>query len=194
MPASMWYSRWQWKAQSPFSTGVIRTDGVGPRTFRNLINRFGGASGALEALPALTGRAGKLVTVEANSRQELTRLTARWLPDDGRIFQRLVIERQGNVFRSRVESGELNVQHRLASGVIRSSLFAATDEAGLPDNVAVQLAEMFSGDIDFRRDLRAGDRFSVVYESLEADGESLRAGRVLSAEFINNGREHEAVW
>ncbi|GJD70617.1 hypothetical protein MMMDOFMJ_3568 [Methylobacterium gnaphalii] len=41
---------------------LIRTDGVGPRTFRNLINRFGGAAGALEALPAITGRAGKRVT------------------------------------------------------------------------------------------------------------------------------------
>ena len=82
----------------------------------------------------------------------------------------------------------------LASGVIRSSLFAATDAANLPDSVAVQLAEMFASDIDFRRDLRQGDRFSVVYESLEADGESLRAGRVLSAEFVNNGRKHEGVW
>ncbi len=53
---------------------------------------------------------------------------------------------------------------------------------------------MFSSDIDFRRDLRQGDRFSVVYESLEADGETLRAGRVLSAEFVNNGTNHEAVW
>jgi murein DD-endopeptidase MepM/ murein hydrolase activator NlpD len=53
---------------------------------------------------------------------------------------------------------------------------------------------MFSNDIDFRRDLREGDRFAVVYESLEADGEPMRAGRVLSAEFVNNGREHEAVW
>ncbi|GLS42529.1 DNA-processing protein DprA [Methylobacterium brachythecii] len=41
---------------------LIRTDSVGPRTFRNLVNRFGGASGALDALPAITGRAGKRVT------------------------------------------------------------------------------------------------------------------------------------
>ena len=67
-------------------------------------------------------------------------------------------------------------------------------DTSLPDSVAVQLAEMFASDIDFRRDLRRGDRFNVVYESLEADGEPLRAGRVLSAEFINNGRVHESVW
>jgi murein DD-endopeptidase MepM/ murein hydrolase activator NlpD len=42
--------------------------------------------------------------------------------------------------------------------------------------------------------LRKGDRFSVVYESLEADGEPLRTGRVLSADFVNNGKTYSAVW
>ncbi len=141
------------------------------------------------------GRTGRPVSVEASDRQELLRLTARWLSADERSFTRLVVEKtpQGTL-TSRLEQGALTASARLASGVIRSSLFAATDEAGIPDPVAIQLAEMFSSDIDFRRDLRQGDRFSVVYESLEADGESLRTGRVLSAEFVNDGREHEAVW
>ena len=73
-------------------------------------------------------------------------------------------------------------------------MFAATDEADIPDSVANQLAEIFSGDIDFHRSLRKGDRFAVVYESLEADGETLRAGRVLSAEFVNNGKNYQAFW
>jgi murein DD-endopeptidase MepM/ murein hydrolase activator NlpD len=88
----------------------------------------------------------------------------------------------------------LLVNTRLASGSIRSSLFAATDEARIPDSVAVQLAEIFSGDIDFYRALRKGDRFSVVYESLEADSEPLRSGRVLSADFVNAGKTYSAVW
>src|SRR5690606_36245927 len=90
--------------------------------------------------------------------------------------------------------GELSASTQLASGTIRSSLFAATDAINLPDSVAIQLAEIFSSDIDFRRDLREGDRFSVVFERLEADGEPMRAGRVLSAEFVNKGHPHEAVW
>lgn len=140
------------------------------------------------------GRSGKLVTVETNARHELVRLNARWLPDDGRVFHRWVVESGPQGFQARMETGELTVHTRLSSGVIRSSLFAATDAARLPDSVAVQLAEIFANDIDFRRDLRQGDRFSVVFESLEADGEVLRHGRVLSAEFVNNGREHHAVW
>ncbi len=78
------------------------------------------------------------------------------------------------------------------SGVIRSSLYGATDDADIPDAVANQIARIFSTDIDFHVDLRKGDRFSVVYEMLHQDGESLGAGRVLSAEFTNNGKTFEA--
>jgi len=83
---------------------------------------------------------------------------------------------------------------RMASGVITSNLFAATDDARIPDSVANQLADIFSGDIDFHRTLRKGDRFSVVYETLEGDGEPLRTGRVLSTEFVNGGKTYQAMW
>jgi murein DD-endopeptidase MepM/ murein hydrolase activator NlpD len=78
------------------------------------------------------------------------------------------------------------------SGVIRSSLYGATDDAGIPDAIANQIARIFSTDIDFHVDLRKDDKFSVVYEMLHQDGESLGAGRVLSAEFTNNGKTFEA--
>ncbi len=181
-----------------FRSDVTRRDD----TAQSLLQRLGvidsEAQGFLRtdvtARQLLQSRGGRVVSVETNDRQELQRLTSRWIVGDDRKFTRLVIENGSGGFTSRLETGELTASARLASGVIRSSLFAATDAANIPDPVAVQVAEMFSSDIDFRRDLRQGDRFSVVYESLEADGESMRTGRVLSAEFINNGRKHEAVW
>ncbi len=84
------------------------------------------------------------------------------------------------------------VQHVYKSGTILSSLYGATDAAAIPDAIANQLARIFSTDIDFHIDLRKGDRFSVVYEMLYHDGEYLRPGRVLSAEFTNNGKRFEA--
>ena len=143
----------------------------------------------------LTGRPGKLVTVETTDHNEVLRLSARWLnkPDD-RQFQRLTLEREGDGFAARRETAELNASVQLASGSIQSSLFAATDAVRLPDSVASQLADIFSSEIDFRRDLRKGDRFSIVYESLEADGEVLRAGRILSAEFVNDGKQLQTMW
>ncbi len=146
------------------------------------------------AMQNLMGRVGRSVTVEAIGSSSLQKLTARWSPEDDGLFKRLVIEKQGAGFVSRIESSSLTVSNRLASGTIRSSLFAATDEARIPDSVAIQIAEIFSGDIDFHRALRKGDRFSVIYETLEGDGEPIRAGRVLSVEFVNGGKTHQAMW
>ncbi|KQO23833.1 peptidase M23 [Acidovorax sp. Leaf76] len=143
----------------------------------------------------MLGRTGRVVSAETTDDHRLVRLTARWVPDDSGNFRRLIVERAGNnKFTSRVETAKLTASSRLSGGVINSSLFAATDASNIPDGVAVQMAELFSGNIDFRRSLRKGDRFSVVYETLEADGEPLSSGRVLSAEFVNNGKTHQAIW
>lgn len=80
------------------------------------------------------------------------------------------------------------------SADIDYSLFGATDEADIPDSVASQLVEIFGGDIDFHRDLRKGDHFSVAYETVMNSGRPLRSGRILAAEFINDGHRYQAVW
>ena len=143
---------------------------------------------------SLWGRSGRSVSVETTASHGLQRLVARWTPQDDGSFTRLVIESTPAGLTSKVESAPLVATTRLASGVITSSLFAATDAARLPDSIGVQIAEIFSGDIDFHRALRKGDRFSITYESLEADGEPVRSGRVLSAEFVNNGKTYQAMW
>ena len=146
-----------------------------------------------EARSALLGRAGRTVTAEANPQNELQKLSARWIPDAAGGFKRLVIERTSAGFAVRTEADMLTPGSRLASGIVRSSLFAATDDAGIPDTVASQLADIFAGDLDFRA-LRKGDRFAVVYEAFDADGQVLRTGRVLSAEFESGGKVHQALW
>lgn len=147
------------------------------------------------ARQALFSRAGRTVTAEASDRQTLLSLRTHWLDKaDGQTFKRLVVEKTGNGFSARVENAALTHGQRLASGTIHSTLFAATDAARLPDSVTRQLTEIFGSEIDFHKSLRRGDRFSIVYETLEADGEPVRAGRILSAEFVNRGKTHQALW
>jgi murein DD-endopeptidase MepM/ murein hydrolase activator NlpD len=146
------------------------------------------------ARQSLWGRSGRNITAEASEGNRLLKLSARWTTDDSGSFKRLVIDQTGTGFRATIETAALTASTRLAGGSIQSSLFAATDESRIPDTVAVQLAEIFSGDIDFHRALRKGDHFSVVYETLEADGEAMRSGRVLSAEFVNAGKTYQAMW
>jgi murein DD-endopeptidase MepM/ murein hydrolase activator NlpD len=141
------------------------------------------------------GRAGRGVTAEATADQTLDKLSVRWSPADDGTFKRLVIERQPQgQFISRVETAPLVAATRMASATIRSSLFAAADESRIPDSVITQVIDIFSGDIDFHHSLHAGDRFNVVYEALEADGEAMRTGRILSVEFVNKGKLHQAMW
>lgn len=79
------------------------------------------------------------------------------------------------------------------SGRIESSLFAAGTAAGLRDGTTMQLADIFRWDVDFVLDLREGDSFKIVYEKVERDGEIIKDGRILAAEFNNSGKTFRAV-
>lgn len=148
------------------------------------------------------GRAGKMVQVVAGDGGRLNQLVARYPAERGdqqlTHFTRLTVEQVAGQWLARLETAPLETQVRLGSGTIRSSLFAAADEAHIPDSISVQIAEVFSNEIDFHRELRADDTFSVVYESLTADGEPITwnsgTGRVLAAEFVNAGKAYHAVW
>ena len=148
------------------------------------------------------GRGGRLVQVRAGEDGRLKSLVARSPAARSEQltthFTRLTVSRDAQGHWQAVEETlPLQSQTRLASGTIRSSLFAASDEARIPDAIAVQMAEIFAADIDMHRELRRGDMFSVVYEALTADGEpvpwSQGTGRVLAAEFVNAGKHHQAV-
>ena len=149
-----------------------------------------------EVRQALLNRSGRNVSVETNEQQQLLTLTTRWLKNENdKQFQRMVITRNDqNNFSVRTDTAPLTASVRMAGGTVASSLYAASDEARLPDSVTRQLADVFSGQIDFHRALRKGAVFSVVYETLEAEGEPLRTGRLLSAEIINDKKTYNAVW
>ena len=150
----------------------------------------------------LEGRSGKMVQVRTDANGQLEELVARYAaPNADQLntrFTRLRIERAETGLRASIEVAPLATQVRMGSGTVRSSLFAATDEAGMPDAMATQLAEVFATDVDFHRELRKGATFSVVYETLTADGEPITwnaaFGRILAAEFVNNGKAYSAVW
>lgn len=133
---------------------------------------------------------GKTIYAQTTADGEL--LTLRYFFGDEELF---LMEKTDDVFKMTEQSIELDTQIHMKSGVINSSLFAATDNAGIPNNIAMQLTEIFSSEIDFYRDLRQGDRFTVVYETFSNDnGKRAKTGRVLAVEFINKGKSHQAVY
>lgn len=134
----------------------------------------------------IPGRSIRVVTTQEGRLESLA-----YVNTDGR---RLTVARNESGFSATEEVPQTEQWVMQSSGEIESSLFGATDAAGIPEMVATQIAEIFSSDIDFHRDLRRGDRFSVIYEALAADGEFVGFGRVLAAEFVNQGRTFRAVF
>jgi murein DD-endopeptidase MepM/ murein hydrolase activator NlpD len=169
-------------------------------TVAALLNRLGVTeSKALELLRSSNEAApifrqlspGKNITAHVGAKGELQSLT---FPLNGTSDKALLVERSDQSFRISEQPLQLDTQVVLKTAEIRHSLFGATDAAGIPDAVATGLADIFGGDIDFHRDLRKGDRFSVIFESLLYQGKLVRTGRILAAEFVNNGRTFSAAW
>jgi len=105
----------------------------------------------------------------------------------------LHVQREGDVFGSHTVTRELETRVTNASGVISSSLFLAGMDAGLSDNLIMELAGIFGWDVDFALDIREGDHFTLLYEEKYLDGEKLRDGDILAAEFANRGKTYRAL-
>ncbi|CAE6501783.1 MAG TPA: peptidase M23 [Nitrosomonas nitrosa] len=132
---------------------------------------------------------GEVIHAETTGDGEL--LTLRYFYGNGEQF---LMEKIDDAFEISEQSAEAASRIRVGSGVIESSLFAATDAAGLSNNIAIQIANIFASDIDFYRDLHKGDRFTVVYETFHDDERNTHRSRVLAVEFINKGKSYRAVY
>lgn len=134
---------------------------------------------------------GKTLTAKVSADGALQALV---FPLNGGKNNALTIERTEQGFTTNVQDLQVDSRISFQTAVIRHSLFGAADDSGIPDSVAVQLADIFSGDIDFHRDLRKGDQFSVIYQTISYLGKPVRAERILAAELINDGKSYRAFW
>ena len=107
--------------------------------------------------------------------------------------QYLTINKTIDGYQAEKQQRQLEVRPILKSAKINSSLFGATDDANIPDNIAIQLADIFESEINFHSDLRRGDHFNVIYEGSYHQGELIKTGDVLAAEFVNDGKTFRAV-
>jgi len=105
----------------------------------------------------------------------------------------LSVTRADEGFSANIVENPLEVQEQKLSGTVASSLYVAVNAAGGTDRLAVSLADVFKYDIDFVNSVQPGDRFVVAHEQQWQDGEFLRDGDILAAEFVNQGRTYRAV-
>lgn len=76
--------------------------------------------------------------------------------------------------------------------IIKDGLIADTRKKGLPYKYILLLSKVFSSHVDFRRDLRPGDRFTLIYKRYIKDGEPAQFGPLLAASLTNRNKTHYA--
>ena len=133
-------------------------------------------------------RAGK--RIQATTTQDGQLQTIRFERGDAPA---LTVNRQNGSYVAEESTDVLETRTIMRSGRILSSLYGATDSAGIPDKIANQMAETLSTAVDFRDDLRRGDTFSVIYTVDYRNGEPVAAGKLLATEFVNAGKAHRAI-
>ena len=112
---------------------------------------------------------------------QLSRLESYEASHNGSGFDTRHVELQPEVFTT------------IKTGVIDSSFYLDGLEAGLNDNLIMELSGIFGWDIDFALEIRTGDSFSVLFEELYLDGEYLGTGNILAAEFVNRGKSVRGI-
>ncbi len=133
-------------------------------------------------------RTGRTVEAQTNSDGEL--LGLQYLDADGKLIQ---VKATADGYTVSKQDAQLSVGIAMRAGTIKSSLFAATDDANLPESISSDLADMFDSEINFRKSLRRGDRFKVIFETYSWNGQPVKTGRLLAAEFINAGKTYRAI-
>lgn len=101
--------------------------------------------------------------------------------------------RHGDGFASERYRAELDRRLSNANGEIRDSFYLSAQRAGLSDRLIMETAEIFGWDIDFALDIRAGDRFAVIYEEFYQPDGTMSEGAILAAEFVNRSRTIRAL-
>lgn len=102
------------------------------------------------------------------------------------------VKKEANIYTATKEAIQYEVTESAAKGTITDSLFMAAQKAGIEDKVTLEIADIFSSDIDFATDIREGDSFAVVYEKRSLDGKDVGAGKVMAARFTNGGTTYTA--
>ena len=105
----------------------------------------------------------------------------------------LMVERKYGELVAKKHKHTIETRVAHANGTIDSSLFLAANEANISENVIMELAGMFGWDIDFALDIRKGDSFKLLYEEIYRNGEKVKDGEILAAEFVNDGDIYRAV-
>ena len=99
-----------------------------------------------------------------------------------KVGQKFIIEKDENeTYHAKAIKDELIQEIKSASGTISGNLSTSMNNAGVPNKLVAEFINIFAYSVDFRRDIKKGDRFEIIYENyITEEGKTVKSGNILT--------------
>jgi murein DD-endopeptidase MepM/ murein hydrolase activator NlpD len=105
----------------------------------------------------------------------------------------LVIQRSDSQYISRIQSPKMTEHNQLATATVQGSLYGTAKHMNIPYKLIQQMTSIFDWQINFARDVRAGDQFTILYKAYYVENELVKTGDILAVTYTNRGKTYQAI-
>lgn len=107
--------------------------------------------------------------------------------------QFIVVYKEGAGYQTRINTRKMSSHNHYLTATIRGSLFGTAKRMGIPYKLVNQMTEIFNWEIDFARDVRDGDQFTIIYKAYYIEDKLVGTGDILAVTYTNRNRNYQAI-
>lgn len=105
----------------------------------------------------------------------------------------LLVYRDKNLYHTKIKARELESHNQYVTATVQGSLYNTAKKANIPYKLVQQMINIFNWEIDFAKEIRPGDRFSILYKAFFIDDSLVNTGEILAVTYNNHGKIHQAI-
>lgn len=107
--------------------------------------------------------------------------------------QYLVIDREGDRYKSKINQRKMNSHNHFLTATVNGSLYGTAKRLNIPYKLIRQMTEIFTWDINFARDVKAGDQFTIIYKAFYIENKLVSTGDIIAVSYRNRGKTFQAI-
>ncbi len=107
--------------------------------------------------------------------------------------QLLIVHLENNHYVTTIKSRTMDTHEEYATATVRGSLYATAARMKIPSKLIRQMVEIFNWEIDFSKEVRSGDQFSILYQAQYIDDKLVNTGDIIAVSYTSRGQQHQAV-
>lgn len=108
-------------------------------------------------------------------------------------IETLEIYRQGARYKSKTNSQKTDSHNRFVTARVRGSLLNTARLHNIHPKLIQQMTEILSADINFAKEVRGGDQFSMIYKALYIGNKQVGTGDIIAVNYRKGSNSFQAV-